>query len=107
MSPAWTVGVPANHKPIHAEGIALSGNKATKAKRSSSSFSRAILTSWRFAIDAWGVTSSLGVFFSGGLQTARSDEYMQELDAKIDDGDLTTGMFRKGSDVHYFFVIEE
>ena len=59
---------------------------------------------WDSATNAWGVTASLGVFFPnpGPSQTP---QYMQEIDERIDDGDLSTGQFRQFSMTHYFFIV--
>jgi prepilin-type N-terminal cleavage/methylation domain-containing protein len=60
---------------------------------------------WNISEDAWGVQSAIGVFFPPPI--AQDEAYMLEIDAKIDDGDLSTGIFRKGSEAHYFFVVRE
>ena len=61
---------------------------------------------WDTSVNAFGVTASMGVFYAGPHPN-RNDAYMQEIDALIDDGDLSTGMFRKMSNQQYFFVVEE
>jgi len=54
---------------------------------------------------AGGFTSALGVhFMTGG---AKSDDFMTDLDADLDDGDLTTGRFRKvGADRFYWILAD-
>ena len=59
---------------------------------------------WDSQVNAFGVTSSLGVFY-GGAAAPKDDAYMLEIDAAIDDGDLTTGRFRKVSNTRYFFTV--
>ncbi len=62
--------------------------------------------SWDLQFKADGVTSAVGVEF-GGLAGAPDDEVMAEIDATLDDGDLTTGAFRKfGPDRFYYVVLE-
>lgn len=61
---------------------------------------------WDTATNAFGLEASVGVFFGAGApQPHRDDVYMQEIDALIDDGDLSTGSFQKMSDTRYFFVV--
>lgn len=60
---------------------------------------------WKVSADAWGVQSAIGVFFPPPVGQLQS--YMLEIDAKFDDGNLSTGIFRKGSQSHYFFVVRE
>jgi len=56
--------------------------------------------------DAGGVQSAVGVHFDGTGQT-RDDMYMREVDTLIDDGDLSTGRFRKLEETRYYFIIRE
>jgi prepilin-type N-terminal cleavage/methylation domain-containing protein len=60
---------------------------------------------WNVSADAWGVQAAIGVFFPPPV--GQVEDYMLEIDAKIDDGDLSTGIFRKGAQSHYFFVVRE
>ena len=59
---------------------------------------------WDTAVDAFGVASSLGVFY-GPPTPEKDDAFMQDIDATIDDGDLTTGTFRKVSATRFFFTV--
>jgi prepilin-type N-terminal cleavage/methylation domain-containing protein len=59
---------------------------------------------WDAELNSFGLTSSLGVHFNGMGET-RDDAFMQEIDLAIDDGDLTTGGFRKIAGDRYYFVI--
>ena len=59
---------------------------------------------WDSAVNSFGVTCSLGVFY-GPPSPQKDDAYMQDIDATIDDGDLTTGTFRKVSNTRYFFTV--
>jgi prepilin-type N-terminal cleavage/methylation domain-containing protein len=61
---------------------------------------------WDTELNTFGVTSALGVHFNGTGQT-RDDVYMQEVDARFDDGDLTTGGFRKLDADRYYFVLAD
>lgn len=61
---------------------------------------------WDAELNSYGITSALGVHFDGTGAT-RDDVYMAELDAAIDDGDLTTGGFRKIADDRYYFIIAD
>ncbi len=61
---------------------------------------------WDMAADSYGFTSSLGVHFKGA-GAMKDDAYMQQIDASIDDGDLTTGVFQKVGGKRYFFVVAE
>jgi len=53
-----------------------------------------------------GVTSAVGVHFDGTGDT-RDDAYMTLVDELIDDGDLTSGTFRKLADTRYYRVLVE
>jgi len=61
---------------------------------------------WDVARDAHGITAGVGVHFDGGDKT-RDDVYLQRLDAIIDDGDLTSGQFRKLAKDRYYYVVAE
>ncbi len=61
---------------------------------------------WDTAVNAFGVAASLGVFFPSS-DPNNDDAYMLEFDEMFDDGDLSTGMFRKMSATRYYFVIAE
>lgn len=61
---------------------------------------------WDSAVDAFGVAASLGVFFTSS-DPNNDDAYMLDFDEKFDDGDLSTGMFRKMSATRYYFVVAE
>lgn len=59
---------------------------------------------WYIARDSYGVQMAIGVYFLGD---ARSDDYMQKIDAALDDGDLSTGSFRKVDGNRYFYIISD
>ncbi len=61
---------------------------------------------WDVARDAHGITAGVGVHFDGAGKT-RDDLYLQRLDAIIDDGDLTSGQFRKLAKDRYYYVVAE
>ena len=50
-----------------------------------------------------GMEAGLGVHFNDGSHPG--DAYMQDIDASIDDGNLSTGGFRKIADDRYYFVL--
>lgn len=52
-----------------------------------------------------GVASALGVHFMTGR--SRDDGYMARLDARIDDGDLAAGRFRKLGSGRYYWVLAD
>ncbi len=62
---------------------------------------------WACHVNAFGVESTLGVFYGGGdIADPRNDDaYMQEIDLIVDDGDLQTGSFRKMGNNRYYFVV--
>ena len=61
---------------------------------------------WDTELDSFGVTAALGVHFDGTGQT-RDDAYMMAVDSIMDDGDLTTGEFRKLDSDRYYFVLAD
>jgi prepilin-type N-terminal cleavage/methylation domain-containing protein len=62
--------------------------------------------SWDTERDDNGVGSALGVHFNGP-GPERDDAFMTEVDRLCDDGDLSTGQFRKLADHRYYFVVAE
>ena len=55
--------------------------------------------------DLGGLTSAIGVHFSGVGMT-RDDAYMQGIDGLCDNGDLSTGHFRKLAAARYYSVLK-
>jgi prepilin-type N-terminal cleavage/methylation domain-containing protein len=60
---------------------------------------------WDVEFGSHGVTSALGVHFDGTGAT-RDDAFMTVVDEMLDDGDLTTGGFRKLADQRYYALLE-
>ena len=61
---------------------------------------------WDSQRDEDGITSAIGVHFSGPGAT-RDDAYMLKLDLQFDDGNLATGGFRKLESDRYYWCIAE
>ena len=61
---------------------------------------------WDTELNSFGLTSALGVHFNGMGET-RDDAYMAQIDAVVDDGDLSSGGFRKIAGDRYYFVLED
>jgi prepilin-type N-terminal cleavage/methylation domain-containing protein len=61
---------------------------------------------WDTELNSFGIVSALGVHFDGTGET-RGDAYMLEIDAVVDDGDLTTGGFRRLAGDRYYFVLAD
>ncbi|MDA0989409.1 MAG: type II secretion system protein [Verrucomicrobia bacterium] len=61
--------------------------------------------SWDSEQDDSGITSGIGVHFNGDSNPG--DAYMAEIDAKYDDGNLATGIFRKIADDRYYYIVAE
>ena len=61
---------------------------------------------WDVEVNTLGVTSALGIHFTGP-EAQPDDAYMQEIDAALDDGDLTTGDFQKLAADRFYFIIAE
>ncbi len=59
---------------------------------------------WDTELNDSGVTSAVGVHFDGTGQT-QDDAYMTLVDAIVDDGDLTTGVFRRLAATRYYYVL--
>lgn len=60
---------------------------------------------WDFELNSFGITSGFGVDF--GADDHPGDPFMTEIDNAFDDGDLTTGKFRKIADDRYYYVLAE
>ena len=58
---------------------------------------------WDYELDSYGVKSAFGVHFFN--VTPKDDAYMQEIDAAFDDGDLTTGCFRKLDTDRFYYIV--
>ncbi len=55
--------------------------------------------------DSYGVQSAFGVDFANGGGEDRDDAYMLEIDRTMDNGDLSTGRFRKIAPGRYYFIL--
>lgn len=53
------------------------------------------------------ITSGLGVHYYGDYDDNPGDDYMAEIDAMLDDGNLSTGGFQKLGDDRYFYILIE
>lgn len=60
---------------------------------------------WDAERDSFGVKSAVGVHFQD--DEPQPDAYMAEIDALIDDGDLTTGGFRKLADDRFYYILAQ
>ncbi|MEM1099456.1 MAG: prepilin-type N-terminal cleavage/methylation domain-containing protein [Planctomycetota bacterium] len=60
---------------------------------------------WDVEFESSGITSALGVHFNGDGDT-QDDAFMTVIDQMLDDGDLTTGGFRKLTDGRYYLILE-
>lgn len=60
---------------------------------------------WDAELNSFGIVSGLGVHFNGQGDT-HDDTYMAEVDAVLDDGDLSVGAFRKIASDRYYYIIE-
>ena len=58
---------------------------------------------WDFEKDTYGVKSAVGVHFNG--VTPKDDATMTDIDTACDDGDLSTGAFRKFADDRFYLII--
>ncbi len=58
---------------------------------------------WDTELNDNGITAAIGVHFDGTGAT-RDDTYMTIVDEIMDDGDLSTGSFRKLADARYYWV---
>lgn len=59
---------------------------------------------WDAEMNAFGITSAIGVHFNGTGET-RAVGYMAEIDAEYDDGNLATGAFRQLDGDRYYWII--
>lgn len=59
---------------------------------------------WDFEANDSGITAGVGVHFDGTGDT-RDNAYMVQIDAIIDDGNLSTGSFRNIAGGRYYWVI--
>lgn len=61
---------------------------------------------WDIEANASGVTLAVGVHFNG-TGPSRGDDYMNGIDRLLDDGDVTTGRFRRLEADRYYWVLDE
>jgi len=61
---------------------------------------------WDTELNSFEVIAAIGVHFNEE-DDAKDDEYMLEVDATFDDGNLETGMFRKLADARFYYVIDD
>ncbi|MFW6062240.1 MAG: type II secretion system protein [Planctomycetota bacterium] len=62
---------------------------------------------WDAEFESYGIKSALGVDFANGGGEDRDDTYMLRVDQLMDDGDLTTGGFRKLDAGRYYNVLAD
>jgi prepilin-type N-terminal cleavage/methylation domain-containing protein len=58
---------------------------------------------WDVELMEQGITSGVGVHFQGGSNPGNA--FMADVDARFDDGDLTTGLFRRLQDNSRFYYV--
>src|SRR5690606_16169815 len=61
---------------------------------------------WDTEFEESGITAAVGVHFMDP-EDAKDDAYMLVIDALFDDGDLSTGLFRKLAEARYYAVVED
>ncbi|MHC4304887.1 MAG: hypothetical protein ACYSW2_10470 [Planctomycetota bacterium] len=61
---------------------------------------------WDIARNTLGITAAVGVDFDNSGPT-RDDACMERMDRLLDDGDLTTGYFRKLAEDRYYFLVAD
>ncbi len=61
---------------------------------------------WDIEFNELGIISAVGVHFDGTGQT-HDDDFMNEVDAIFDDGDVATGVFRRIAADRYYWVIAD
>ena len=59
---------------------------------------------WDTELNSFGVTSAIGIHFNG-TGTTRDDGFMTRVDALVDDGDLSTGLFQKLAADRYYIIL--
>lgn len=62
---------------------------------------------WDTESDSFGIKFAVGVHFTCGHGTARSDTYMTTIDSEMDDGNLSTGQFRKIASDRYYYILRD
>jgi len=60
---------------------------------------------WDFELDSFGIKSAFGVHFNVASDHP-GDPYMLKIDTMFDDGNLSTGGFRKIANDRYYFILE-
>ncbi len=60
---------------------------------------------WDVEKDSYGIQSAFGVDFANGGGEDRDDAYMLDIDKTMDNGDLSTGRFRKIAPGRYYFIL--
>jgi hypothetical protein len=61
---------------------------------------------WDWKPNQWNSTAQVGVAYGGGSPGSPDDVRMADIDARIDNGALSTGAFRKQDDTHFMHIIE-
>ena len=61
---------------------------------------------WDTEFESFGIISAVGVHFDGTGET-RDDDYMLNIDAMMDDGDLTTGAFQRLAGDRYYWIVAD
>lgn len=61
---------------------------------------------WDWEPNQWNVTAQIGVAYGSGSPGTPDDVRMADIDARIDNGALSTGAFRQQDATHYMHIIE-
>lgn len=61
---------------------------------------------WDTEFQSFGIVSAVGVHFNG-VGTTHDDAYMVEIDAVLDDGNLTTGAFQRLEAGRYYWIVQD
>ncbi len=61
---------------------------------------------WDFELDSHGIKSAFGVHFDNAA-SRKDDTFMLQIDSKFDNGDLSTGIFRKIAADRYYYILED
>ena len=91
-------GYPTNSSP----GVLPAGMDGYFSRRLRWSEQTPIGGQWEWNRDAYGIKAGVSVY-----QPVRTPAQMQEIDRKIDDGNLSTGAFRSRTGNGYTFIIED
>jgi type II secretory pathway pseudopilin PulG len=95
-----------NHYPAASSVGTIPGGMSVYLNGMAWSSATPIGGQWDWEPNQWNVTAQVGVAYSAGAPGKADDVRMADIDARMDNGALSTGAFRQQDANHFMHIIE-